>query len=114
MSKRRGPPRDSGGRYVDADTAKRSDAARRGWETRREELRERTREVIDRWGRALDRAKDENTRAAWQAFRREDEKRQEMAKQAHERAMWEDILDDIMLEAEDAFDIDKENYDTPE
>jgi hypothetical protein len=114
MAKRRGPPRDTSGRFIDAESAKRSDAAKQGWETRREELRESTRDAVARWGRALDRARDMNSRAAWQAFRRADERRREMQETARQSRMWEDILDDIMYEAEDVFDIDKENYDTPD
>jgi DNA-binding MarR family transcriptional regulator len=106
----------------------RSQAARKGWVTRTRNLAEarvqsirsqatgrgELRDLTRRWSDALTRARDTNTRKAWQNFRRLDAARQGALAAAQGKKKWKRMLKQIEEDVYDLFDIDADNYDATE
>lgn len=120
-----------------AELWRRAAAARKGWETRRRNARAAAREAarrakarkasarkaadtrtrkraeiaakgLDRWSRALDKARDIDTPRAWREFRRLDRLRLEQEKKD---TAWKRMLRRMLRERAEVFGIDPDSYD---
>lgn len=103
----KGHPRRAG--YERSTVGKaRARAAAKAAETRTRKRAEVAAKGLDRWSRALDKARDLDTKRAWREFRRLDKLRLEQEKSS---TAWKRMLRRMLRERADVFGIDPDAYD---
>jgi hypothetical protein len=81
-------------------------AAAKGQATRERKIEMRLRDLMNRWGTALEKARDLGTASAWRALRRIDAKRARAVEKAEKHKRWRAILRHMAEGAAEVFDVE--------